>query len=465
MQILENAMRDVKVHDHLCLIYETPEEQLGAAIPYLKQGLEQGERALYVTDETSVETICDAMRCRGMDVRAALSSGALQFATSRDAYLQRGYFTPEGMIAHLGDHEQRAKADGFSALRVTAEMTWALGNEEGVERILEYESLVNRFFQERESSAICQYNRQRFPAKIIRGIIHTHPLVIHGSVVCRNHFYIPPEEYLAQCGPQRAEAEVARMLNQLVSLERSEVERTRAEQALRESEKLAATARLAATIAHEINNPLEAVTNMLYLLRNDDAIQGQSRDFVSKMEEQVKRIGMITRQTLGFYRESSTPGPVKIRELIPDVELLFRTRLQICGVRLIADVDKKAVVLGIPGEVRQVLANLVANAIDASGHGSTVRITGNNIDDSVVVTVEDNGHGIPEEVRPHIFEPFFTTKRKSGTGLGLWIVRDLVQRQKGTLTVESSAEGTRFSMTLPRFAAQPALKASLSHSA
>ena len=465
MQILENAMRDVKVHDHLCLIYESPEEQLGAAIPYVAQGIAKGERVIYVTDETSIDTICDAVQARGVDVRGALSGGALEFVTSRDAYLRDGYFTPEGMIAHLSEHEQRAKADGFSALRVTAEMTWALGNEEGVERILEYESLVNRFFQKRESSAICQYNRQRFPAKIIRGIIHTHPLVVHGSVVCRNHFYIPPEEYLAQCGPQRAEAEVARMLNQLVSLERSELERGRAEQALRESEKLAATARLAATIAHEINNPLEAVTNMLYLLRNDEAVQGQSRDFVSKMEEQVKRIGMITRQTLGFYRESTTPGAVNIRELIPDLELLFRTRLQICGVRLNAEVDKKAVVLGIPGEVRQVLANLVANAIDASEYGGTIQIAARNENEKVVVTVEDNGHGIPEDILPHIFEPFFTTKRKSGTGLGLWIVRDLVQRQKGTLGLESSSKGTRFTVTLPRFLARPSVKASLVQSA
>lgn len=225
---LVEALETLAVHDHLCLIYNSREEQLAAVIPFIKIGMECGERCVYIADDNTVATVMDAMREQGIDVDKAVESGALSVITKREAYLKEGRFDPDWMIDFLKDAVAAAKADGFSALRATGEMTWMLGGEPGTERLIEYESRLNYFIPEYDCLAICQYNRNRFDAEIIFNVIRTHPLVIYGTTICRNFYYVPPDEFLEAEG-QHSLVETDRLLASLV-------DRESAEMALRDSE-------------------------------------------------------------------------------------------------------------------------------------------------------------------------------------------------------------------------------------
>lgn len=182
--------------DHLCLIYETPEEQFAAAIPFVRDGLAQEQQCLYVADERTVDEVRAALGAAGVDVDAEERWGALRIATKRQTYLKDGIFDPEAMINLLRAATLEAVGRGYKALRVTGEMTWALGPELGTGRLIEYETLLNGFFPGSRALAICQYNRRRFSAAIIHGVLRTHPIAILGGQVCRNPYFESPDPAL-----------------------------------------------------------------------------------------------------------------------------------------------------------------------------------------------------------------------------------------------------------------------------
>lgn len=190
-EMLPSSLAGLKVHDHLCLIYETRQEQFAAVIPFMFQGLERGEKCVYIADENTASEVLEAMESVGIAVEAAQKSGALSVITKKETYLREGYFDSDQMICSLQEAIDSAKKEGFTALRVTGEMTWALGGEIGVGRFLEYEAKLKYFFADHDILAICQYNRERFTCGIIRDVILTHPLVINGEMLYRNSFYIP----------------------------------------------------------------------------------------------------------------------------------------------------------------------------------------------------------------------------------------------------------------------------------
>ena len=215
---LATAIESITVHDHLCLIHTTVEEQLAAVLPFVRHGLALGERCVYVADAGTGSDIVAALDAAGVDTAVELARGALQVLGQQDAYLRGGGFDPEEMIAYLAAAEQAARDDGFSALRITDEMGWVLSGEPGTERLIEYESLLDRFFPEHDALALCQYDRSRFPPDIIRDVIRLHPLVISGSRVCDNPYYVPPNDALL---PEGAGVAVDRMLGTLEELSRS----------------------------------------------------------------------------------------------------------------------------------------------------------------------------------------------------------------------------------------------------
>jgi signal transduction histidine kinase len=236
-------------------------------------------------------------------------------------------------------------------------------------------------------------------------------------------------------------------------------ERKRAEATLRKSEKLAATGQLAATIAHEINNPLEAVTNLMFLVSMQDGLPPQARIFVEQAERELARIAHITRQTLAFHRESSEPLPVTLKELIESVVFLYERRFREKGVQLVQDVRFQGKLHCFENEIRQLLSNLVVNALDATSKGGRVivrvrpaREVGGRRS-GVRIVVADSGKGISREHRAKIFSPFFTTKGEKGTGLGLWVSEAIVHKHNGSLGMRSSTRpgksGTVFSLFLP----------------
>ena len=243
-------------------------------------------------------------------------------------------------------------------------------------------------------------------------------------------------------------------------------DRKRSEDALRKTEKLAATGRLAASIAHEINNPLEAITNLLYLLSNHADLQEPARSYVEMAEHEVRRISEITQQTLRFYRQSTLPARATLGDLLDSVLSLHQGRLRNLGITVEKGYDAGTNLYCFAGELRQVFANLIGNAIDAMPTGGRLVLRARRSRDwsedgrlggrlGVRFQVADTGSGMTPEVRKHIFEPFYTTKEVTGTGLGLWVSSEIVAKHKGSMRVRSHSEklggqsGTIFELFFP----------------
>ena len=213
---IAEAIEDLKTHDHSCLIYETIEEQLAAVIPYIKIGLEKGEKCVYIVDESTAQLIKEELAKTGVDVVRYETSGALVIASKRETYLREGHFDPETMIDFLKAATEEAKDSGFSALRVTGEMTWALGSEPGVERLMEYENKLNYVLPEYDLVAICQYHKQKFDPAIIQNVVNVHPLVIYRNRVWRNYEFIEPDKLL---GPNKEEARLQSVLESMMQID------------------------------------------------------------------------------------------------------------------------------------------------------------------------------------------------------------------------------------------------------
>ena len=228
----------------------------------------------------------------------------------------------------------------------------------------------------------------------------------------------------------------------IIALDASD--RKRSEEALRRSEKLAVTGRLAASIAHEINNPLEAITNLLFLLRCSNDLPDAAKQYVTMADNEVRRISEITQQTLRFYRQPTQPARVTAEELFDSVLNLYQSRIHAVDLRVEREYEPGLTLFCFAGEIRQVFANLVGNAIDASAAGGRLvlrtrrsRDWRNPAQSGVRFTVADTGTGMELDVREHIFEAFFTTKEATGTGLGLWVSQEIVLKHHGSMRVRS----------------------------
>lgn len=237
-----------------------------------------------------------------------------------------------------------------------------------------------------------------------------------------------------------------------------------AEQALRRADQLATAGRLAASIAHEVNNPLEAVTNLLYLAANTPELPEQASKMLSMADRELRRLSQIASTGLRFYRQSSAPSRISIQEMIDSVlffnEAKFRT--------LKMDVQKQffgdPFIECFPGEIQQVLANLVGNAIDATTEGGSIYVRARSThlalsgEEAVRITIADTGHGMEDHTKQHLFDAFFTTKQETGTGLGLWVSKGIIEKHRGTIIARSRrGVGTVFSVVLPRWIEQKAM--------
>jgi signal transduction histidine kinase len=217
---------------------------------------------------------------------------------------------------------------------------------------------------------------------------------------------------------------------------------------------------MAATLAHEINNPLESVMNFVYLARQEREAPEPVQNYLKAVDEELTRIAHMTKQTLGLYRESTTPEPVVISDLWRNVVSMFSAKTKNKRIHVSLDLNTEAQVVGLTGELRQVFANLLSNSIDAVALDGTIRIrvadahkNGHRRTHGVRITIADNGVGISSANLERIFEPFFTTKEDIGTGLGLWVSKEIIGNHKGSIRMRSSAvmgrTGTVASIFLP----------------
>jgi PAS domain S-box-containing protein len=259
--------------------------------------------------------------------------------------------------------------------------------------------------------------------------------------------------------PVRTETDATRWVGAILV---DATEQKRSEETLRRTEKLAATGRLAASIAHEINNPLESVTNLLYLIRQEP-LSPEASHFADLAQQEVTRVSEITQQTLRFYRQSTLPALSNVTELLDSVITLHLGRIQTLQVDLRRDYDRGLQLFCFAGELRQLFANLVSNALDAmtpDGGRLVIRTQAGTLNGiaGIRVSVADTGGGISQEARRHIFEPFFTTKEATGTGLGLWVSEQIIRKHHGSVRVRSRVTGhtgTVFSVFFPATGVEP----------
>jgi PAS domain S-box-containing protein len=231
--------------------------------------------------------------------------------------------------------------------------------------------------------------------------------------------------------------------------------------ALRRHEQLIANGRAASALAHEINNPLSSVVNLVYLLQQRPDLDSSVQEYLRIMDEELRRISAITTQVLALHRQTADAVEFKAIDILNSALSLYDSQLHARRIAVKRAYQSPGTIISSPGEMRQVFSNLIANALEAIGEGGvlTLRVRerhGIRDQDGVQITIADNGPGIPAELRPRIFEPFFTTKGEKGTGLGLWVVQGIVEKHGGTVRVRTSTtpsrRGTSFSILLPKFA-------------
>ena len=232
----------------------------------------------------------------------------------------------------------------------------------------------------------------------------------------------------------------------------------KAELALQQNDKLAVVGRLASSIAHEINNPLESVTNLLYLAEHSETME-QMRQYILTAEIELRRVSAITSQTLRFHKQASSPQEINLTELVGSVLSVYQSRIANANIHIDRFCSAKRRVRCFEGEIRQVLANLISNALDAMPAGGTLYLRGReainwrNGEPGIAVTIADTGIGMTHDTQQRLFRPFFTTKGLTGTGLGLWVSKGIIERHRGKLNVRSSQSpahhGTMFTLFLP----------------
>jgi len=318
---------------------------------------------------------------------------------------------------------------------------WPLSEAQGRD-LEEVFNIVNEMTREKPESPV---------AKVVR-MGQVVGLANHTALISRDGTEVPIEDSGAPIRSQDGE------ITGVVLVFHDVVEKRKAEKAVRHSERLAVTGRLAATLAHEIHNPLDTVGNLLYLMDLAPDLQA-ARQHVALASQEVARVTQMTRHMLAFQRESSKPVPVNIAEIFDSVVALFIRKIEAAGIQIEKQVRFEQELLGLPSEIRQVFANLFGNAVEAVERNGKIRLhafasrdwrTGQR---GLRVVVADNGPGIPAEIRGKIFEPFFTTKGEAGTGLGLWITSGIIEKNDGTLRLRTVTRagrtGTCFSVFFP----------------
>jgi PAS domain S-box-containing protein len=230
-------------------------------------------------------------------------------------------------------------------------------------------------------------------------------------------------------------------------------------EALSTSERLASVGRLAATIAHEINNPLEAVTNLIFLSRGQPELSSETRGYLGAADAELARVAHLVQQTLGFYRDNSQPSSRPLSAVVDDVLAIYERKCKRKNLRVERRVEQDLSVFAVQGELKQILSNIVTNAIDASHPGGKIEIRARSCRDprsnqpGICITIGDDGAGVPRQYREKVFAPFFTTKKEVGTGLGLWIIKDLLEKRGGQVRLRSrdtQPSGTVMRIYLPQ---------------
>jgi len=437
-------IRDVatlRVGDHLCFLYETEEEHRVVLTPFLRRGLEQGEKVVYITETRAEETILGYLRDDGLEVEPYLARGQLTLRRADEVYLPDGCFDPERMIDLLRAETERALSEGCSALRATGEMTWVLRGAPGSERLVEYEGKLHKFLPGIQCLAMCQYDRRSCDAQMIMDMLSTHPLAVVGTRLHRNFCYIPTEEFLRD----RARAAVCHWLKHLEDREQADAALRQAHDELsRRAERMEALSRRLLQVqeaerrflANELLDEMgQVLAGLQYLLGGTEKLESAgdidiraeraqelARDLIRRMRRMAADLRPPLLDDFGL-----TPALTRLCERLRAEEGM-QVDLQVSGLqgRL-----AEAVEIAVYRSIQEGLRNVVCHAGVTK---ATIRVWRDG--DMLRIEVEDRGKG------------FDLTRVTRYTGLNA--VRERMALVGGSLTVETApGEGTRLMAAVP----------------
>jgi signal transduction histidine kinase len=441
---------------HSVQFYEEDSFLLDSLKKLIGTTLIAGDVAFVVATPAHREGLANRLKALGLDLEVAARLGtycAFDAAETLAGFMVHGVLNAalfhsfmEYILSSI-----RPNAEGKrTRVVVFGEMVallWADGN---IDAALKLEQLWNDLARSHSFDLHCAYPMKGFDQEG-----HSQAFLN----ICAEHSHvIPTENYTALASEEDRLRHISQLQQRALTAETETAGRLRAEEALRRSEKLAASGRLAASIAHEINNPLEAISNAIYLARSSPS--SEIPLYLKVADEELARVAQITKHTLGFYRETATPGVVRLSALLDDLLILYSRKLEAKNLTVEKQYRDELEIWGLEGELRQVFANQIVNAIYAMPQNGrlTIRIRrskswSNGQCPGTTVSLVDNGSGISEESLPKIFDPFFTTKQDVGNGLGLWITHDIVTRHGGSIRARSKARpgasGTIFTTFLP----------------
>jgi two-component sensor histidine kinase len=422
---------------HLCNIYRDRHEQFFLIADFILDGLRKKDKCIYIVDENTKEGVLGAFK----EMRDLADDSILErliFLTKEDSYLKGGSFDPELMIGLLRETQEKAVAEGFPALRVTGEMTWIFSKLPGVEKLLEYEAKLNYFFPKSKSTAICQYNENRFDSKTLMGVLNTHPVVgIYGKLH-ENPYYIPPDVYLASLKGEVPLALYETAKEDIIS--RSDIERgrRRAEIALTQSHEKLKT--LSSLNRHDMGNQLLVIMGCSALARERNLDPE-----MKKLIESIIKASTTMNQQLEFaktYQELGTTEPkwIDVKSSLESVIV----GMNIGGISFVNDVANLKVLADPMFE--RVFYNLIDNSIRHGEKVMNIRISTKIYSGNLGILYEDDGVGVRNEYKGRIFEKGFG----KNTGLGLYLCREILALTGASIKENGTFNsGVRFEIIFP----------------
>jgi len=453
---------DLGLGDHATFLYQSEPEHRSVIARFVRQGLERGEKVVYIADAHTPEAIANYLRSDRVDVDAYLDRRQLVFMTPEETYTRGDVFDPSRMLSTIECEAERTLAEGFAGLRGTAETAWVGRQTASSKQVLEYERALNEIAEKDHALMLCQYDRNSFRPEFLLDILHTHPIVIVGTEVCENFYYIAPAELKDHYLPA---ARFRVCLENLLSRKRMEEALLRSMEQLRHSQKLEAVGKLAGGVAHDFRNLVTAIMHSAELLEQEFPEDDEGRKDAQEILSAAKKAERLVTQLLAFgMRQELKPRLLDLNSIVGNLENMLK-RVTGDKVELVLLLEPElATVKADQSQLEQVLMNMVVNAREAMPEGGrlTVRTENVTVESAeckgipearpgrfVRLTVADTGVGMSKDTVEQMFEPFFTTK-ESGTGLGLSVAYGIIRQHGGWIAVESEpGRGTRFQTYLP----------------
>lgn len=412
-------IEDLKPGNHLCCIYETDEEHKSVITPYLRLGLENNEKVLYIVNENTAETVLNYLKDDGVDADQFLHNGQLSILNVTDSYMKDGVFDPDKMIKMLSDETGKALKEGYNALRVTGEMSWTLRGFPGSERLIEYEAKLNNFFPKNECLAICQYDARIFDPEIVMEILETHPLAIIGTEIYENFYYIPPHEFLSGKTPEK----ILEHWKENLQL-RKEIKTSLAEKEI-----------LLKEIHHRVKNNLMIIYSLLNLQAGylEDE---KSREIFKESQSRARSMALIHERLYLSTDLKLIDFGDYLQTLSAELLHTYATQKEIIELEMNVENIKMDINHAIPlGLIsNELITNCFKHAFP-NGRNGKVQIDLRKNGGLCEMIVRDNGVGFPEEI-----------DFRNTNSLGLQMINSLTKQIDGSIDLDNNP-GTEFKIT------------------